>query len=177
MFLFPSIPNSLKREYKSGIKAGFLSKNRIEWLHKCFMKEDLQTILNQYHIYITRARLIVLEIFLQHKEALTYQDFLTHPLVQFDRITIFRTLKLFGDKKIIHRIPGSDGINRYLLQEGSENIHSNFMCSVCKKNIPLKTFVAPKVKLPKGFRQQIIEIIIGGLCNHCKRNQLVVKYG
>ena len=109
------------------------------------------------------------EIFLKTKEALTYHDFLNYPLLQADRITIFRTLKLFVNKKIIHRIPAPDGTNRYLRQQTSAGIHLNFMCSRCKRIIPLKMVVRPKVKLPKGFRQENVEIIIGGLCNHCKK--------
>ena len=132
------------------------------------MKEELRTILKQYHVYITTARLAMLEIFLQANEALTYNHFLTQPSLQVDRITIFRTLKLFVSKKIIHRIPASDGTNRYLLQQDPDAIHSNFMCSRCKRIIPLKTIVPPKIKLPKGFRQQEMEIIINGLCNFCK---------
>jgi len=133
------------------------------------MKEDLRILLKQYHVYITTARLAMLEIFLQANEALTYNHFLTQPSLQVDRITIFRTLKLFVTKKIIHRIPASDGTSRYLLQQDSEAIHSNFMCSRCKKIIPVKIIAPPKVKLPKGYRQQNMEIIIDGLCNICKR--------
>jgi len=56
------------------------------------MKEDLRILLKQYHVYITTARLAMLEIFLQANEALTYNHFLTQPSLQVDRITIFRTL-------------------------------------------------------------------------------------
>jgi Fur family ferric uptake transcriptional regulator len=131
------------------------------------MKEDLTTILKRHRVYVTKTRLAMLEIFLQTNEALTHNYFLTHPSLQLDRVTIFRTLNLFVDKKIIHRIPVSDGTNRYLLQQASEKVHSNFMCIGCKRIIPLKTIVSPTVKLPKGFRQQTMEIIVGGLCNSC----------
>jgi Fur family ferric uptake transcriptional regulator len=132
------------------------------------MKEDLRNLLKQHHVYITTARLAMLEIFLQTNEALTYNHFLTQASLRVDRITIFRTLKLFVNKKIIHRIPAPDGIKRYLLQQTSSDVHSNFICSGCKKVTPLKTIVRPKIKLPKGFTQQNIEIMIGGLCNSCK---------
>ena len=108
------------------------------------MKEDLRTILKQYRMYTTKTRLAMLEIFLQTNEALTHNYFVTHPSFHVDRITIFRTLKLFVDKKIIHRIPASDGTNRYLLLQTSEKVHSNFMCTGCKRIVRLKTIVSPK---------------------------------
>jgi Fur family transcriptional regulator, ferric uptake regulator len=132
------------------------------------MKADLKTILKQYHISITKPRLVMLEVFLQANEALTYDYFLTHPSLQLNRVTIFRVLNLFTNKKIIHRIPATDNINRYLLQQTSTIIHSNFMCNKCRRIIPLETIIPPKVKLPEGCTQQNIEIIIGGLCNFCK---------
>ena len=132
------------------------------------MKEDSRAILKKYLLYITPARLSMLKIFLQTNEALTYNHFLNHPSFRADRITIFRTLKIFTDKQIIHRIPAPDGIKRYSLQQASENVHSNFMCIRCKRITPLKTIIPHKIKLPKGFRQKNIEIIIDGLCNICK---------
>jgi Fur family ferric uptake transcriptional regulator len=133
------------------------------------MKEDLKTILKRYHISITRPRLAILEVFLQANEALTYDYFLNHPFLQLNRVTIYRVLNLFSDKNIIHRIPATDNINRYLLQEASTIVHSNFMCTKCKKIIPLETVVSPKVKMPKDYIQQNVEVIIGGLCASCNK--------
>jgi Fur family ferric uptake transcriptional regulator len=132
------------------------------------VREDLITILREHRLTITAARLIMLEIFLNSNEPLTYQDFLHHQSTSFDRITIFRTLKSFTAKKIIHRIPATDGMSRYLYQETPVLIHSNFICDICKKIIPIEISELPKLKLPKGVQQQNIEIIIGGLCQSCK---------
>jgi Fur family ferric uptake transcriptional regulator len=111
----------------------------------------------------------MLEVFLKTSGALTYDYFLTHPALQLNRVTVFRVLNLFAIKNIIHRIPVTDNINRYLLHHNSTIIHSNFMCSKCKKIIPLETIVTPKVKLPEGCVQQSVEIVIEGLCRSCNR--------
>ena len=135
------------------------------------MKGDLKNKLKKYGLGITKTRLVMLEIFLRSNEALTQNDFLNYPLFRFDRTTVFRTLNLFVKKKIILRIPAANGVNRYLLQKNTTVVHSNFICSSCKKIIPLKNITRPEVKLPKGFKRQNMEIMIGGLCDSCKSGQ------
>jgi Fur family ferric uptake transcriptional regulator len=132
------------------------------------VKQEVRSILRQYRISITKPRMAMLEVFLRSNEALTYDYFLTNTSPQLNRVTIFRVLNLFTNKNIIDRIPVTDNISRYLLHKASTSAHSNFMCSKCKKIIPLETIIPPKVKLPDGCVQQNIQIIIGGLCNSCK---------
>jgi Fur family ferric uptake transcriptional regulator len=131
--------------------------------------DDLRNILRQHHISITKARLVMLDVFLKANGALTYDYFLNLTSLQLNRVTVFRVLNLFANKKIIHRVPATDNINRYLLQQASAIVHSNFMCIKCKRIMPLETIVLPKVKLPKDCIQQNIEIIIGGLCASCNK--------
>jgi Fur family ferric uptake transcriptional regulator len=135
------------------------------------MKEDLKTKLKRRQISVTKARLVILEAFLQAKEALTPNSFLNNTMPQLNRITVFRTLNLFVEKNIILRIPAANGVNRYLLLQTLSSVHSNFVCRGCKNVTQLKTLIRPKIKLPKGFKQQNMEIMIGGLCNSCKSRQ------
>jgi Fur family ferric uptake transcriptional regulator len=135
------------------------------------MKGNLKTKLKKHRISVTRTRLAMLDIFLRSNEALTHNDFLRSPSLRFDRTTVFRTLNLFVEKRMILRIPATDGVNRYLLQQPATFVHSTFICSRCKKIIPLKNIVPPKVKLPKGFKQQNVDIMVRGLCDSCKSMQ------
>ena len=131
------------------------------------MTEESRTILTKHHIHITKTRIVVLESFLQSTEPLTRKDFYTGSIHELNRISIFRTLKLFLDKKIIYRVHTTDRTSRYLLRKSATSVHSNFICRVCKKVLPLNTIDLPEVELPEDFTQQNIEIIIEGLCNTC----------
>jgi Fur family ferric uptake transcriptional regulator len=131
------------------------------------MEENVRAILKQYHLSITKARVVILNYFLQTREALTQHYFLSNTSLHLDRTTVFRTLNLFVEKKIILRIPAADGINRYLVIQTKDSIHSSFICNGCKKIIPLELIAQPKIKLPKGFKFQDTEIVISGLCNSC----------
>jgi Fur family ferric uptake transcriptional regulator len=132
------------------------------------MDENVKIILKGYRLSVTRARLVMLEFFLQNKDALTHRHFLANTLLQLDRTTIFRTLNLFVEKKILLRFPAADGVNRYLLLQTKATMHANFICEGCKRIVPLEMIVAPRVKLPKGFRRQNMELIVSGLCGSCR---------
>ncbi len=131
------------------------------------MEENARAILKQYRVSITKARVVMLDYFLQTHEALTQQYFLNSPSFHLDRTTIFRTLNLFVEKKILLRIPSADGINRYLMLQTKDSVYSNFVCKNCKKIIPLEIIAHPKLKLPKGFKFQSTEISVSGLCGSC----------
>ncbi len=135
------------------------------------MKEDVRTILKKYRVNITKTRLLVLEAFLESSEPLTRKHFFNETLPDMDRTSIFRTLNLFVEKNIIYRLPGTDGIRRYSLRQATNVVHSNFICSSCKKIIPLKTIMLPEVELPDNYTQQNMEIVIDGLCDECRNKQ------
>jgi Fur family ferric uptake transcriptional regulator len=135
------------------------------------MNKDSRAILTKHQIAITKTRLLILQSFLQSSEPLTRNDFYNDSMPELNRISIFRTLKLFLDKKIIYRVHATDRVSRYLLRQVATSVHSNFICKVCKKVMPLKTIDLPEVELPEDYTQQNIEIIIEGLCDSCKSKQ------
>lgn len=135
------------------------------------MNHEVRNILKKYQINITKTRLLMLNTFLESGEPLTQNHFIGDSVLALDRTSIFRTLKLFARKKIIHRVPSTDGITRYLLQQASATVHTSFICSSCRKVVPLKTLVLPEVELPKDFMQQNMEIVIDGLCNACRASR------
>jgi len=132
------------------------------------MQPNARVILKQYRVSITRTRIFLLNLFLQSNEALTLQYFLNNPLHHLDRTTIFRTLNLFVEKKIILRIPAADGINNYLFLQAKDPVHSYFICRGCKKIVPMEMIVLPEIKLPDDFIYQNTEIKVSGLCSSCR---------
>jgi Fur family transcriptional regulator, ferric uptake regulator len=135
------------------------------------MNEDSRAILTKHHINITKTRIALLESFLQSSEPLTLKDFYSDSMPELNRISIFRTLKLFLHKKIIYRVHTTERTSRYLLRRSTTSVHSNFICRICKKVMPVNTIDLPEVELPEDFTQQNIEIIIEGLCDACKSKQ------
>lgn len=136
------------------------------------MNEDSKAILKKYQVNLTRTRVLVMDTFLKAKEPLTRTSFYDKNTGELNRITIFRTLKLFLSKKIIYRVHATDRTSRYFLSKGGTTVHSNFICRVCKKVTPLQTIDPPEVELPDYYTQQNTEIIIEGICDECRRKEL-----
>jgi Fur family ferric uptake transcriptional regulator len=137
------------------------------------MEEDLKLILKKYRVNSTKPTLLILKSFLPSVQPRTHAYFVNLKGENLDRTTIFRNLRLFVKKNIIYRIPTTDGVCRYLLQKSNSDSviksHSNFICIRCKKIRPVNIKTSPKIKLPQGYEQYNVEIIIGGLCKTCKR--------
>ena len=137
------------------------------------MSSELITILKRKGIRNTRARMSMLKDFMQAEGSLDLDYFLRNPASRYERTTVFRVLQLFVKKKIIYRVPTSDGITRYLLQSknsGAKQVdHSSFICSSCGKVTPLNTIIAPRLNLPKGYKKSVSEIVVGGLCAACSK--------
>ena len=136
------------------------------------MSPESISLLKKYQINITRPRALILDAFMHANRSLDQQYFLQKAEYGFNRTTIFRTLKTLTEKKIIYRV-SADGSSKYIyLQDVVDHSrmseHSSFVCTSCGKAIPIDTVDVPKLKIPKGFTKQEIEIIIRGICPTCK---------
>jgi Fur family ferric uptake transcriptional regulator len=130
------------------------------------------SILRKYRINITKPRILMLDAFVATNKSLDLHYFLRDHAVKFERTTVFRTLRLFIEKKIVYRV-SADGSDKYLLlhddgNQLSTSEHSSFVCISCGKAVLIHTIEEPKVKIPKGFIKQNLDIIIHGLCSTCK---------
>lgn len=81
-------------------------------------------------IYFTSFRSSVAQILEAHHAALTAKEIAHRMGYKTDRVTLFRTLKLFEQKQMIHRIATHDGVIRY--RWGNREAHAHFFCTVCR---------------------------------------------
>lgn len=121
----------------------------------------------------TGCREDILNIFHAHKVALAHGD-LEHSLHdRYDRVTIYRTLKTFADKGIIHKVLDEEGL-RYALckavchDHDHHHDHVHFKCAVCGQTTCLDEVSIPSVQLPQGYQKQEINLLIQGTCPKCQ---------
>lgn len=79
-----------------------------------------QKILKAHKLRVTQARTQVLKQFLEQNKALSHADL--ENLLQdtdTDRVTIYRTLKTFTDKDVLHPVPDNSGVAYYALHSHS----------------------------------------------------------
>lgn len=139
------------------------------------MKETLN-ILKQNQLSNTDSRRAILEIFLQSSAALAHHDIEKKTGERFDRVTVYRTLQTFIEKGIVHTIPTEDNAVKYALcreacSEGHHHDnHIHFVCDACGSTTCLDETSIPAIRLPQGYRQEKVNVIVNGICKGCKSN-------
>lgn len=129
-------------------------------------------MLEEHSLRKTPVRVQVLDIFLQRQEALSHAD-VERYFDQVDRITLYRTLKTFEDKGLIHKaIDGSDKLKYALCHHGCDenrhhDVHAHFHCDDCGKTYCLDEVAAPAVTAPGKFRVAATHLVVTGTCAVC----------
>ena len=135
------------------------------------MADIVESILMAKQIAPTAMRILVLDFLLKQNNAVSVSA-LEKGFGPADRVTLFRTLKTFEAKGLVHVI--KDGtIAKYALCDMNcddnkhTDTHVHFWCTTCKKTFCLPKTQIPKVELPAGFVLQDISLNAHGLCNSC----------
>lgn len=131
-------------------------------------------ILQDHKLRITSCRKKVLRTFLDKKSALSHADLEDILKDEFDRVTIYRTLKTFLETDLIHKVLDDSGATKYALcahgQDGHhshDHEHVHFKCQKCGKTICIEELSLPSVKLPEGFLSKEVNLLVTGVCNKC----------
>ncbi len=137
------------------------------------MKFGINETLKKSQLSITDSRKKILEMFVRSNGALAHADIESQSGVEFDRVTIYRTLQTFVEKGIIHTIPTADNAVRYALCKDAcsaghhHDDHVHFLCDGCGTTYCLDQVTAPQVMLPKGFTSTRTDVVVSGICNKC----------
>ncbi|MEE9350350.1 MAG: transcriptional repressor [Flavobacteriaceae bacterium] len=119
----------------------------------------------------TPFRKEVLAIFTKYNNAIPL-SIIEKELNEYNRITLYRTIKVFIEKGIIHEISLNGNISNYALcKEKCDTIahyhqHIHFKCNNCKVIFCVEVDKIPTIKLPEYIIDQF-EIQATGLCQKC----------
>jgi len=136
------------------------------------MNDRVHKILSDKKLKKTDTRERVLNAFLESKHALSNQN-LENNLDYVDRVTLYRTIKTFEEKGIIHQaLDGTDTTKYALCSENCDSsehhdYHAHFTCTSCKSTICLEEVTIPELKIPVGFNLENTNIILNGVCDAC----------
>jgi Fur family ferric uptake transcriptional regulator len=129
-------------------------------------------ILKKHGLRITPFRLDVIDIFIKAGHAMSSAE-LEEMLENPDRITLYRTLKSFEDKGVIHRAIDGTLTQKYALcdphcdEHHHHDEHVHFHCQLCENTFCLEGVYVPKVTLPNGFKINQTDMIVNGVCEKC----------
>ncbi len=130
-------------------------------------------ILKDFDLRHTTSRSAILKLFLKKPFALSYTDIEREIAEVFDRVTVYRTLKTFVDKGVVHKVLDDGGSLKYALcsdlctHAHHQHEHVHFKCTVCGQTSCLKEVNIPLVELPVGYESHEINLLIQGKCQNC----------
>ncbi len=138
------------------------------------MNEVSNRLLKDFRLRTTPSRQEILHLFLEKDYALSHGDIEKEIDNSLDRVTVYRTLKTFLDKGLIHKVLDDEGSLKYALCNegctlaGHHHNHVHFKCISCGQTNCLDVEIPP-VKLPKGYKAKELNVLIQGICENCNR--------
>jgi Fur family transcriptional regulator, ferric uptake regulator len=136
-------------------------------------KTDASKTLKAFDLRHTAGRETVLSLFLNADHALAHADIETGLGADHDRVTIYRTLRTFLDKGLIHKVLDDEGNPKYALCRDActdghhQHDHVHFKCQACGQTTCLNDVKIPAIVLPNGYTRQETNLLIQGVCADC----------
>ncbi|HEY4650931.1 MAG TPA: transcriptional repressor [Pontibacter sp.] len=136
------------------------------------MLKNLDNLLQEKEIRPTAMRLLVLDFLSSQETAVSLND-LEAALHRADRITLYRTLKTFEEKGLVHSIADGTGTIKYAMcadtcpAQEHHDLHVHFHCNRCAETYCLPKSRIPEITLPGNFRAEEVSLVVKGTCGHC----------
>ncbi|MCX2679134.1 transcriptional repressor [Galbibacter sp. EGI 63066] len=142
--------------------------------------EKVENILKTNKVRPTAMRLLIYNYLTGLDEAVGLTDIENAFLekeglsMEIDRTTLYRTIKTFQQKGLVHAIEDGTGTTKYALCESDcsgekhNDLHLHFFCNDCKKTVCLTDHKIPKIELPRGYEAEQLDLLIKGVCDLCQ---------
>ena len=140
------------------------------------MPSPAEAILKAHNLRRTPVRLGVLDVLAGGKHPQDAAEIIGKLPSHIDRVTVYRTLNTFVEKKIIHRVRGEDRSWRYATgdadQHSPSHSHPHFVCDDCGEVECLETTSIPQdfvksMSVEKQYRVDYPEVTLHGSCPKC----------
>ncbi len=132
--------------------------------------KDIEKKLLEKHIVPTSMRILVFDCLDGQSVALSLAEIEDH-FYKADRITIYRTLKTFEEKGVVHSIQENNTTKFILCQDDCneqthKDWHLHFYCKICKQTTCKEDFTIPEIQ-GHAYRIDEIRLFAKGICEYC----------
>lgn len=139
------------------------------------MQNRVREILSESKLQKTPCRVDVLETLQHAGVALSEADIKNQLHYDYDRATLFRTLRTFLDNNLIHQVLVNKNEVKYALNRPeilgqNQSGHAHFHCDQCGGVFCLGSVSRALLNLPEGFQIKSFEVMFNGLCSQCRNS-------
>jgi len=133
---------------------------------------EIEKLLEEKKVRPTAMRLLIYKYMAEKEIAVALTD-IENAFAKADRTTLYRTLKTFEEKGVVHHIDDGTGIQKYALCEPAcnceleQDLHLHFHCSNCNETVCLTAHKIPHISLPDGFVAEDANLVLKGICEKC----------
>lgn len=131
--------------------------------------KEIENILLDHNIRPTSNRLLIYRFLKDQQVALALND-IESGFERSDRTTLYRTIKTFEKKGIVHQIDDGTGVPKYALDAEArdpKNLHLHFHCTNCNETVCLTDHKIPHISLPEGYKANEMDLVLKGTCDKC----------
>ena len=145
---------------------------KFQYVIKMLYNTEITELLKSKNIKSTAMRILVLQFFLSLDRAVSLHD-LEEKFHFSERTTLYRTLKTFANKGLVHQINDGTSSTKYALCDDScsshnhTDVHPHFYCEACKSTTCLSSIAIPEIELYGKFNIHRTEFILKGVCDVC----------
>lgn len=132
---------------------------------------NMESLLKSKKLRVTPFRIAVLNIFQEHSNSIEMKT-LEEGLDEFDRVTLYRTIKIFLEKGVLHEVLIAGEPRKFATcpdtcqSHHHDHEHVHFHCTNCDETFCLETDHFPQLS-HKGFKFDSVEVQASGLCESC----------
>lgn len=134
--------------------------------------KEIEKRLAENGVRPTAMRILIYKYLAEKEVAIALTD-MENAFSKADRTTLYRTLKTFEEKRIVHQIDDGTNISKYALCEPGcncemeQDLHLHFHCDSCDETVCLTEHKIPHINLPDGFVAENANLVIKGICDKC----------
>ncbi len=137
--------------------------------------DKIESVLINHQIRPTAIRLLMYNFLQEKKVAVTLND-IESGFDKSERTTLYRTIKTFEKKGLVHQIDDGTGVAKYALDDSTssssnmQDLHLHFHCIKCNETVCLTDHKIPHISLPKGYISKDMNLVIKGVCDKCSES-------
>ena len=132
--------------------------------------EKIEKSLRDNHLKITKTRVAVFNILLSSNKPLSHSEIMEKLDSEkaWDRVTIYRTLSEFEEKKIIKSLLSKERTTFFEIIDTLKE-HAHITCEICgKMECLIDEMFHFAIKKVGEYQIRSVEILVKGICRNCK---------